>query len=184
VQESQAVSVLIRAGLERLIDEAERVLNDALSVVVDVVKTNKMVAGGGSIEAELSKRLRDYAAKVGGRRQLAIEAFADSVEIVPVTLAENAGLDPIDILVSLMAAHEEPAGLWKGVNVFTGEVVDMMEEGVVEPLAVKEQAVKSAIEASSMILRIDDVIASAKTPPPPPPKGGGYGVGYSGIPPY
>jgi chaperonin GroEL (HSP60 family) len=95
-------------------------------------------------------------------------------------LAENAGLDLIDIPMSLRAAHEEPDGLWKGVNVFTGEVVDMMEENVLEPLAVKEQAIKSAVEVASMILRIDDVIASARTPPQPPSGGGGYG----GMPPY
>ena len=176
----KAIAVLIRGGLERLVDEAERALNDALSVVVDVVKTNKMVAGGGSIEAELSRRLRNYAATVGGREQLAIESFADSLEVIPVTLAENAGLDPIDILVALRSAHESPDGVWQGVNVFTGKVVDMLADGVVEPLVVKEQAIRSAVEAASMILRIDDVIAAAKTPPPPPPKGGGYG----GMPPY
>jgi chaperonin GroEL (HSP60 family) len=174
----KAVSILIRGGLERLIDEAERALNDALSVVVDLIKLNKMVAGGGAIEAELSKRIRDFGAKVGGREQLAIEAFAESLEIVPVTLSENAGLDPIDILVALRSSHEDPDGLWKGVNVFEGEVVDMMEEDVVEPLIVKQQAIKSAIEATSMILRIDDIITAAKTPPPPPQ--GGYG----GMPPY
>jgi thermosome len=180
-QNPKAVSILIRAGLERLIDEVERTLNDALSVMVDIVKKNQIVAGGGAIEAELSKRIRDYAAKIGGREQLAIEAFADSLEIIPVTLAENAGLDPIDILVALRAAHEEADGLWKGVNVFTGEVVNMMDDAVLDPLAVKEQALKSAVEVASMILRIDDVIASAKTPPPPPGRGGG---GYGGMPPY
>jgi thermosome len=177
----KAVSILIRAGLERLIDEVERALNDALSVMVDVVKKNKIVAGGGAIEAELSKRIRDYAAKIGGREQLAIEAFADSLEIIPITLAENAGLDPIDILVALRAAHEKGDGIWKGINVFTGEVVNMIDDAVLDPLAVKEQAIKSAVEVSSMILRIDDVIASAKTPPPPP---GGGGGGYGGMPPY
>jgi len=179
-QNPKAVSILIRAGLERLIDEVERALNDALSVMVDIVKRSQIVAGGGAVEAELSRRIRDYAAKVGGREQLAIEAFADSLEIIPVTLAENAGLDPIDILVALRAAHEAPDGLWKGVNVFTGDVVDMMKDAVLDPLAVKEQAIRSAVEAASMILRIDDVIAAAKSPPPPPPKGGGYG----GMPPY
>jgi len=179
-QNAKAVSILIRAGLERLVDEAERALNDALSVMVDIVKRNQIVAGGGAIEAELSRRIRNYATKVGGREQLAVEAFADSLEIIPVTLSENAGLDPIDILVALRAAHEAPDGLWKGVNVFTGNVVDMMDDAVLDPLAVKEQAIRSAVEAASMILRIDDVIASAKSPPPPPPKGGGYG----GMPPY
>jgi chaperonin GroEL (HSP60 family) len=132
----------------------------------------KIVAGGGSAEAELAKRLRAYAAKVGGREQLAIEAFAAALESIPRTLAENAGLDPIDIIVNLRAAHEKDDGLWYGVNVFTGEVEDMMEKGVVEPLRVKEQAIKSAVEAASMILRIDDVIAAAKPPPTPPSKGG------------
>lgn len=174
----KAVSILIRAGLERLIDETERALNDAICVVVDIVKNNKMVAGGGAVEAELSKRIRDYAAKVGGREQLAIEAFADSLEIIPTTLAENAGLDVIDIIVSLRAAHEKKNGLWQGVNVYSGKVGNMLKEDVVEPLAVKQQAIKSAVEAASMILRIDDIIAAAKTPPPPP-KGG-----YGGMPPY
>lgn len=174
----KAVSILIRAGLERLIDETERALNDAICVVIDVVKNNKMVAGGGAVEGELSKRIRDYASKVGGREQLAIEAFADSLEIIPTTLAENAGLDVIDIIVSLRAAHEKKNGLWQGVNVYAGKVGNMLKEDVLEPLAVKQQAIKSAVEAASMILRIDDIIAAAKTPPPPP-KGG-----YGGMPPY
>jgi thermosome len=168
----KSVGILIRAGLERLVDEAERSLHDALSVIADVVMKPKIVAGGGSAEAELAKRLRAYAAKVGGREQLAIEAFAAALESIPRTLAENAGLDPIDIIVNLRAAHEKDDGLWYGVNVFTGEVEDMMEKGVVEPLRVKEQAIKSAVEAASMILRIDDVIAAAKPPPTPPSKGG------------
>lgn len=176
----KAVSILIRAGLERLIDEVERALNDALSVMVDIVKNNKIVAGGGAIEAELSKRIRKYASTIGGREQLAIEAFADALEIIPITLADNAGLDPIDILVALRAAHEEKDGMWKGINVFTGDVVNMMDDAVLDPLSVKVQAIKSAVEVSSMILRIDDVIASAKSPPPPPGGGGGMG----GMPPY
>jgi thermosome len=174
----KAVSILIRAGLERLIDETERALNDAICVVIDIVKNNKMVAGGGAVEAELSKRIRDYADKVGGREALAIEAFADSLEIIPTTLAENAGLDVIDIIVSLRAAHEKKNGLWQGVHVYSGKVGNMLKEDVLEPLAVKQQAIKSAVEAASMILRIDDIIAAAKTPPPPP-KGG-----YGGMPPY
>ncbi|MEE8570080.1 MAG: thermosome subunit beta [Candidatus Bathyarchaeia archaeon] len=179
----KAVSILIRAGLERLIDEVERALNDALSVMVDIVKNNKIVAGGGAIEAELSKRIRKYASTIGGREQLAIEAFADALEIIPITLADNAGLDPIDILVALRAAHEEKDGMWKGINVFTGDVVNMMDDAVLDPLSVKVQAIKSAVEVSSMILRIDDVIASAKSPPPPPGGGGGMG-GMGGMPPY
>jgi chaperonin GroEL (HSP60 family) len=158
----QSVSILIRAGLERMVDEAERALHDALSVVSDVIENNKIVAGGGAVESELTKALREYGPKVGGREQLAIEAFADALEVVPKTLAENAGLDPIDILVELRAAHQKPKGMWMGVDVFTGKVVDMHHCSVLEPLSVKEQAIKSAAEAASMILRIDDLIAATK----------------------
>lgn len=173
----KSVGILIRAGLERLVDEAERSLHDALSVIADIIMKPKIVAGGGSAEAELAKRLKDYAAKVGGREQLAIEAFAAALESIPRTLAENAGLDPIDIMVNLRAAHEKKDGLWYGVDVFTGKIEDMMAKGVIEPLRVKEQAIKSAVEAASMILRIDDVIAAAKPPPTPPSKGGPGGPG-------
>ena len=177
-QNPKAVAILIRAGLERLIDEAERALIDAVSVMIDVVKTSQLVAGGGSIEAELAKRIRDYAVTVGGREQLAIEAFAQAIEIIPITLAENAGFDIIDILVAIRAAHDSPEGFWYGVNVASGKVEDMMKNKVLEPLVVKQQAIKSAVEAAAMILRIDDIIASTKTPLPPP-KGG-----YGGMPPY
>jgi thermosome len=169
-KDPKSVSILIRAGLERMVDEAERSLKDALSVVIDVVKKNKIVAGGGAVETELAKRIRDYATKIGGREQLAVEAFADSMEAIPRTLSENAGLDQVDILVALRAAHEAK-GLWSGINVYTGEIVDMMKEGVLEPVKVKEHAIGSAVEVASMILRIDDVIAAAK--PPPMPKGQG-----------
>jgi thermosome len=165
-KDPRSVAVLIRAGLERMVDEAERAMNDALSVVSDVIENNKIVAGGGAVEVEVAKELRGYATKVGGREQLAIEAFADAIEVIPRTLAENAGLEPIDILVELRAAHEKKDGEYMGVNVFTGKIENMQENGVVEPLVVKEQAVKSAAESASMILRIDDVIASTK------PKGG------------
>ena len=158
----RSVGVLIRAGLERMIDEAERSMTDALSVVSDVIERNKIVAGGGAIEVELSKELHDYATKVGGREQLAIEAFADAIEIVPKTLAENAGLEPIDIMVALRSAHEKLGGHSMGVDVFTGDIINMYEKGIIEPLWVKEQAIKSAAEAASMILRIDDVIAATK----------------------
>ncbi|MBS7655987.1 TCP-1/cpn60 chaperonin family protein [Candidatus Bathyarchaeota archaeon] len=171
-KDPKSVAILIRAGLERLVDEAERSLTDALSVIADVYEKNKIVAGGGAVEAEVAKRLRDYAAKVGGREQLAIEAFAKSLEVIPKALAENSGLDSIDIMVSLKAAHENPEGKWMGVDVFTGKIEDMMSEGVIEPVKVKEQAIKSAVEAASMILRIDDVIAAAKPPPTPPPRKG------------
>ncbi len=158
----RSVAILIRAGLERMVDEAERAMNDALSVVSDVIEYNKIVPGGGAIESEVARKLRSYATEVGGREQLAIEAFAESLEVVPKTLAENAGLEPIDILVGLRSAHEKARGESKGVNVFTGRIVDMHGEGVIEPLRVKEQAIKSAGEAASMILRIDDVIAATK----------------------
>src|SRR2546422_11386403 len=172
-KDPKSVSILIRAGLERMVDEAERSLKDALSVVIDVVKKNRIVAGGGAVETELAKRIRDYATKIGGREQLAVEAFADSLEVIPRTLADNAGLEQIDILVGLRAAHESK-GLWSGINVHIGEISDMWKEGVLEPLKVKEHAIGSAVEVASMILRIDDVIAAAK-PPPPPPGAGGHG---------
>ena len=173
-KDPKSVAILIRGGLERVVDEAERTMHDALSVVADVTEENKAVTGGGSIEAEIAKELRSYAAKVGGREQLAIEAFSEAIEIIPRTLAENAGLDPIDIMVSLRSAHEKSDGSSKGVNVYSGKIVDMWEQGIIEPLKVKRQAIRSATEAATMILRIDDVIAAAKPPPekkgPPSPE--------------
>ncbi len=170
-KEPRSVAILIRAGLERMVDEADRAINDALSVVADVVEDNKIVAGGGATESEISKVLRSYATKIGGREQLAIEAFADSLEIVPKSLAENAGLESIDILVGLRSAHEKKKGHLMGVDVFRGKIVNIYEDGVVEPLKVKEQAIKSASEVASMILRIDDVIASTKPKEGAPPGG-------------
>jgi len=161
-RDPHSVAILIRAGLERMVDEAERGMTDALSVVSDVIENNKIVAGAGAVEVEVAKELRRYATKVGGREQLAIEAFADTVEVVPKTLAENAGLEPIDIIVELRATHEKEDGKYKGVNVFTGKVENTYKNGVIEPLIVKEQAIKSAAESASMILRIDDVIAATK----------------------
>jgi chaperonin GroEL (HSP60 family) len=159
-----------------MVDEAERAMIDALSVVSDVVENNKIVAGGGAVEIEVGKELRKHATKIGGREQLAIEAFADAVEIIPKTLAENAGLESIDILVDLRAAHEKEDGKNKGVNVFTGKIQNSLETGVIEPLVVKEQAIKSAAESASMILRIDDVISATK------PKEGGPGGKMPGGP--
>jgi len=161
-KDPRSVSVLIRAGLEKMIDEAERAIHDALSVVADVIEHNKVVAGGGAVEAEIAKELRIYATKVGGREQLAIEAFADSAEAIPKTLAENAGLNTIDILVALRSAHQKKKGGTMGVDVFSGDITDMLEKGVIEPVWVKQQALKSATEVASMILRIDDVIAATK----------------------
>ena len=170
-KEPRSVAILIRAGLERMVDEADRAMNDALSVVADVVEDNKIVAGGGATEAEIAKVLRGFATTVGGREQLAIEAFADALEIVPKTLAENAGLESIDILVGLRSAHEKKNGHLMGVDVFKGKIVNSYEDGVVEPLKVKEQAMKSAAEVAAMILRIDDVIASTKPRGGAPPGG-------------
>jgi len=177
-KDPKSVSLLIRAGLERMVDEAERAMHDALSVVADVVEKNKVVPGGGAVEAEVAKELRDYAAKVGGREQLAVEAFAETLETIPKTLAENAGLEPIDVMVELRSAHEKPKGHLMGVDVFTGKVVNMQRKKVIEPLSVKEQAIKSAAESASMILRIDDVIAVSKTAGPP--AGAGKGPGMPG----
>jgi len=161
-KDPRSVAILIRAGLERMVDEAERAMTDALSVVSDIMENNKIVAGGGAIEVEIAKGLRNYATKVGGREQLAVEAFADAVETIPKTLAENAGLDPLDIIVQLRAAHDKQEGQYRGLNVFTGKVENMREKGVLEPTIVKEQAIKSAAESATMILRIDDIIASTK----------------------
>ncbi len=158
----RAVSILIRGGLEKFVDEAERSLTDAVSVVADAIEDGKIVPGGGAIEAEIAKELRRYAAKIGGREQLAIEAFANAIEAVPRTLAENAGLDPIDILTELRAAHEKTDGWKYGVDVFEGKVGDMVTKGVLEPMSVKLQAIKSALEVTSLILRIDDIIAASK----------------------
>ncbi|RZN56677.1 MAG: thermosome subunit [Candidatus Methanomethylicota archaeon] len=164
-KDPRAVSILIRGGLQRVVDEAERTLHDALCTVSDVIEEGKVVAGGGAPEMEIARALREYATSIGGREQLAIEAFADSIEVIPRTLAENAGLDPIDIIVELRSRHEK-GEIWAGVDVISGKVANMLEKGVIEPLVVKTQAIKSATEACSMILRIDDVIAAAKTTTP------------------
>jgi archaeal chaperonin len=169
-KDPHSVAILIRAGLERMVDEAERAMTDALSVVSDVVENSKIVAGGGAVEIEVAKELRRYANKVGGREQLAIEAFANAMEVIPRSLAENAGLEPIDILVSLRQAHDKEDGKYMGINVFTGKIQNSIDNGVIEPIVVKEQAIKSAAESASMILRIDDVISSSK------PKGGPGGM--------
>jgi chaperonin GroEL (HSP60 family) len=174
-KDPHSVAILIRAGLERMVDEAERAMTDALSVVSDVTENNKIVAGGGAAEIEVAKELRKYANKVGGREQLAIEAFADAMEIIPKALTENAGFEPIDVLIELRSAHDKEDGKYEGLNVFTGKVQNSLENGVVEPIVVKIQAIKSAVESTSMILRIDDVITSKA------PKGG-LGGGMPGGP--
>jgi thermosome len=174
-KDPHSVAILIRAGLERMVDEAERAMIDALSVVSDVTENNKIVAGGGAVEIEVAKELRKYATKVGGREQLAIEAFSNAMEIIPKALTENAGFEPIDVLIELRSAHDNKEGKYEGLNVFTGKVQNSLENGVVEPIVVKIQAIKSAAESTSMILRIDDVIMSKA------PKGG-PGGGMPGGP--
>jgi thermosome len=163
----KAVSILIRGGTEHVVDEVDRSLNDAISVVSVAVEDGRLVTGGGSAAIEMALRLRDYAASIGGREQIAIDAFAGALEVVPTALSENAGLDPIDVLIELRQAHK--AGkTFAGINVFTGKVVDMKKEKVLEPIRVGKQAISSATDAAIMILRIDDVIAS---------KGGAGGKG-------
>ncbi|MEM1917551.1 MAG: thermosome subunit beta [Sulfolobales archaeon] len=158
----KAVSILIRGGLERVVDEAERVFRDALSVVADVVKVPKVVYGAGAFEIELARHIRDYANKVGGKESLAIEAFAKALEGIVATLMENAGLDPIEKLSELRRAHSQADGRYFGINVYTGTIEDSRKMGVVEPLIVKTNALKAGTEAATMILRIDDIIAASR----------------------
>ncbi len=176
----RAVAILIRGGTERIVDEAERSIHDALCVVRDVVQEPKVLIGGGAPEVEVAKALREYAETLPGREQLAIQSFAEAMEIVPITLGENGGLDPIDIISDLRARHEK-GETWAGVDVFEGKVKPMQKLNVYEPLAVKKQIIKSATEAASMLLKIDDVIAAGKMKAPPTPPGGPSGPG--GMPP-
>ena len=160
-QEPKAVTLLVRGSTKHIVAEIDRAVDDAIGVVAATVEDGQVVAGGGAPEIAMAKKLKEYAQSISGREQLAVTAFAESLEIVPKTLAENAGLDSIDSLVDLRAAHEKSP--YMGLNVFTGDVTDMKEEGVVEPKRVKKQAIQSASEAAEMILRIDDVIASSGT---------------------
>jgi thermosome len=166
VEDAKAVTLILRGGTEHVVDEVERAVEDSLGVVSVTLEDGQVLPGGGAPETELALGLRDYADSVGGREQLAVEAFADAIDVVPRTLAENAGLDPIDSLVDLRSKHDG-GDTTAGLDAYTGEVVDMEEDGVVEPLRVKTQAVESATEAAVMILRIDDVIAAGDL------KGGG-----------
>jgi thermosome len=171
----KAVTILVRGGTEHVVDEVKRALDDALGVLASAIRTGKVVAGAGAIEIELSRKLRAFADSLSGREQLAVNAFAQAIEIIPWTLAENAGLDPIDMLTELKAAHDK-GQKWAGVDVFAGKVVDAWANGVIEPLQIKTQAVQSAAEVAIMILRIDDVIAGAggrNSPQMPPQEGMG-----------
>jgi len=185
-KDARSVTILIRGGTERIVDEAERSIHDALCVVRDVVKEPKIMAGGGAPELEVARLLREYGETLPGREQLAVAQFSEALESVPTTLAENAGLDPIDIISELRARHDK-GEIWAGVEVHDGKVRDMKEVGVFEPLVVKKQIIKSATEAASMILKIDDIIASGKMKAPPTPPGGPGmppGGGMPGMGPY
>ena len=158
----KAVSLLVRGGTEHVVDEVERAVHDGISMISAAIEDGKIVAGGGAPEIEVARGLREYSGTVGGREALAVNAFADTMDIIPMTLAENAGLDPIDILVQLRSAHEKKDGKNIGIDVISEKTLNTFERGIVEPLRVKTQAIKSASEAAEMILRIDDVIAAGK----------------------
>jgi thermosome len=191
--EAEAVSILIRGGTDHVVDEVERTLEDATGSVAAALESGRVVPGAGATETEVALRVREYANSVGGREQLAIEAFADAIEVIPRTLAENAGMDAIQTLVDLRSEHEA-GNKSTGVLVDTGEITDATEAGSVEPLLVKTQSIKSAAEAATMVLRIDDVIASkgafdedaggppAGGPGGGPPGGGMPGGGMGGMP--
>jgi len=167
----KTVTLLVRGGTEHVVAEIKRALEDAIGDVAAALKSGKVVAGAGSTEVELAKEIRGYAASLSGREQLAVNAFAEALDVIPNTLAENAGLDPIDVLAEMKSAHKKEKK-WAGINVFTGKVMDAWENGVIEPLKIKTQAISSATEVAVMILRIDDVIAAGKgdvTPQAMPP---------------
>ena len=169
----KAVSILIRGGTDHVVDEVNRALDDAIGGVTAALEVGKIVGGGGSVEMEVAKHVKDYAQQVGGREQLALNAFAEAIESIPRALAENAGLDPIDVLVNLRSVHEKSGNKWMGIDVFDGKTKNMFDLGVIEPLKIKTQAIKSASEAAEMILRIDDVISA---------KSGGGGGAPGGMP--
>ena len=169
-KDAKALSILVRGGTERVVDEAERAIHDALCVVRDVVVEPHVVVGGGATEIELARMLRNYSEKLSGKEALAVQAFADSLEAIPLILAENAGMDPINSLMELRAKHQAKQR-WAGIDPFKGKVSDMSKLDVYEPLAVKVQAVKSAGEAAGMLLKIDDVIAASKSTGAGGPKG-------------
>jgi len=173
----KAVTILVRGGSEHVTSEIERAITDAVGDVAAALKNCRVVAGAGAPEVELAMELRKYAESLSGREQLAVQSFADSMEIIPRTLIENAGLDPIDIMTELKSAHSKKQK-WAGIDVFTGKVTDSWKKGVIEPLKIKTQAVSSASEVAVMILRIDDVIASSGSKgsgPKMPPGMGGMG---------
>jgi thermosome len=172
----KAVTILIRGGSQRVVDEAERSVHDALYVTKDVLERPVIVAGGGAPEAYAAAKLRDWVSTLSGREQLAAEKFAESLEVIPLTLAENAGMDPIDTITDLRSKQSK-GSKWTGIDVRNGKIADISKLEIFEPLVVKEQIIKSATEVASMILRIDDVIASGKSGGPP----GGGGMPPGGM---
>jgi thermosome len=156
-KDPKSVTILIRGGSEHIVEECARAVEDAIGAVASAVESGRILPGGGATEAHLAVKLREYATTVGGKEQLAIEKFATALEIIPKTLAETAGLDPIDVIVELRAKHSKEGEQW-GIDVFEGKITDMYKKNVIEPLKVKQQAVVSAAEAAQMILRIDDII--------------------------
>jgi len=177
-KEPKSVTILVRGGTQHVVDEAERAVVDAIGATRSAVEEGKFVTGGGSVEMQLAMRLRRYAVEVGGREQLAIQAFAESLEVIPRALAESCGLDSIDILVDLRAKHEKKATNY-GVDVHGTKIGDLRAIGVIEPMRVKKQAIQSASEVTEMILRIDDIIASKGRPAMP--SGGPGGMGMEGM---
>lgn len=184
--EARSVSILIRGGTEHVVDEIERAVEDAIGGVSSALRNGRIVGGGGATEVELAQELRDYADSVGGREQLAINAFADALEVIPRTLAENAGYDPIDTLVDLRNKHDD-GETWAGIDVTSGQSQKLFDKGVVEPKQTKTQAVQSASESAEMILRIDDVISASgmggddEAGGPPGGPGGGMPGGMGGM---
>ncbi len=176
----KSVTLLIRGGTQRMTAEAERSIHDGLCVVRDLIEDPKVVAGGSAPEMEMASVLKKYAQTVQGREQLAITVFAECLEAIATTLAENAGLDPVDILSELRTRHQK-GETWAGIDVLAGKIEDMTKINVFEPLAVKKQIIKSANEAATMILKIDDVISSSKMKTPPMPPGGGMPGGMGGM---
>lgn len=175
----KAVTILIRGGTEHIVDEAKRAMTDAVGDVAAALKSGKVVGGAGSPEIELARELTRFSDSFSGREQLAVQAFAQALEVIPMTLAENAGLDPIDVLAEIKSEHDK-GKKWAGIDVFSGKVVDAWEAGVIEPLKIKTQAISSASEVAQMILRIDDVIAGAAKEGK---EGGAGGQGMGGMPP-
>jgi chaperonin GroEL (HSP60 family) len=167
-KKAKAVSIILHGVSEQFLEEMERALDDALNVVLDVIRSGKIVPGGGAPEIRVAEKLRQYASTLEGREQLAIRAFAEAVESIPLTLAENAGFDPVDCLAALRAKHGQGMVNY-GLNLMSGEPADMVAQGVVEPLKVKTQAMKSAAEAATMVLRVDDVIAAKREEMKPKP---------------